>query len=196
MRALLLSGGMDSVALAYMLRPELAVTINYGQRSADGEVRAAGAVCNVLGLEHVVISADCSAIGTGPLSGEPQIPVAPVPEWWPYRNQLLVTLAAAYCVRRSVNEILVGSVAADGLHADGRMEFYKLLSEVVAYQEGHIRISSPAIELSTLQLVEKAAIPWNILVLAHSCYTSDFACGMCGGCAKYIATRNQLSVEI
>ncbi len=30
--AILLSGGMDSIALAYWKRPELAITINYGQK--------------------------------------------------------------------------------------------------------------------------------------------------------------------
>ncbi|RUW76172.1 7-cyano-7-deazaguanine synthase, partial [Mesorhizobium sp. M1E.F.Ca.ET.063.01.1.1] len=32
MRMLLFSGGLDSSALAWWLRPELCVTINYGQR--------------------------------------------------------------------------------------------------------------------------------------------------------------------
>jgi 7-cyano-7-deazaguanine synthase len=38
---LLLSGGMDSVALAYWLRPDVAFTIDYGQLSAEGELRSA-----------------------------------------------------------------------------------------------------------------------------------------------------------
>jgi 7-cyano-7-deazaguanine synthase len=196
MRALLLSGGMDSTALAFMLRPELAVTLDYGQKPAAGEIRAAQAVCGLVGIEHVVVRADCSAVGTGPLSDSPQIAIAPVPEWWPFRNQLLVTLAAAYCVRRSVTDILVGSVASDGVHADGKSRFYELLSDVVIYQEGRIKVSAPAIHLNTLELINQAAIPWEVLVLAHSCHTSDFACGTCRGCAKYIATREKLSVGV
>ena len=35
MRALLLSGGMDSIALAFWKRPEIAITIDYGQRAAE-----------------------------------------------------------------------------------------------------------------------------------------------------------------
>jgi len=34
MKAILLSGGLDSIALAYWLRPQIAVTIDYGQRPA------------------------------------------------------------------------------------------------------------------------------------------------------------------
>lgn len=192
MRALLLSGGMDSTALAYKLRPDLAITIDYGQRSAEGEIRAAAAVCSYLSVEHVVLAADCSAIGTGPLSDNPQIAAAPVPEWWPYRNQLIVTLAAAYCIRRSVEEILIGSVAPDGLHADGRAEFFSLLSRVVAYQEGHIRVSAPAIALSTVELIREAHVPWDLLVLSHSCHVSDISCGVCGGCRKYATVRSEV----
>ena len=38
--ALLLSGGMDSVAIAYWKRPRYGITINYGQEPAEGEIRA------------------------------------------------------------------------------------------------------------------------------------------------------------
>ncbi len=196
MNALLLSGGMDSTALAYKLRPDLAITINYGQRSAVGEIRSATAVCDALSIEQVVLSANCSEIGTGPLSNNPQIDVAPVPEWWPFRNQLLVTLAAAYCVQRGVKEILVGSVKPDGLHADGRAEFYELLSRATAYQEGSITVSAPAIALTTAQLIADAKVPSEILALVHSCHVADFACGTCGGCAKNLAVRQQIYAAV
>lgn len=38
--AILLSGGMDSIALAYWKRPEIAITIDYGQKPAAAEVVA------------------------------------------------------------------------------------------------------------------------------------------------------------
>jgi 7-cyano-7-deazaguanine synthase len=195
MRALLLSGGMDSIALAYKLRPELAITISYGQRAAAGEIRAAKAICKALQIEQETIFADCSAVGSGPLSAQPQVAIAPVPEWWPFRNQLLVTLAAAYCVSRPVQEILVGSVSPDGLHADGRAQFYELLSLVVSFQEGHIKVTAPAIHLNTVQLIKEANVPRELLALAHSCHVSDFACGTCGGCGKHINVRNELDRE-
>ena len=40
--ALLLSGGMDSIALAYWKRPDIALTIDYGQAAADAEERLQG----------------------------------------------------------------------------------------------------------------------------------------------------------
>jgi 7-cyano-7-deazaguanine synthase len=41
MRAVLLSGGMDSIALACWQRPEFAITVDYGQRAAATEVAVA-----------------------------------------------------------------------------------------------------------------------------------------------------------
>ena len=95
MRALLLSGGMDSIALAFWKRPEIAITIDYGQRAAEAEVTAARQVARELGIQHEVIAIDCTAIGSGDMAGSIALEIAPVPEWWPFRNQLLVTLYAA-----------------------------------------------------------------------------------------------------
>ena len=64
-KAILLSGGMDSIALAYWLRPEIAITLDYGQRAAEAEIKAAAKVAGALGIEHSVISVDCSALGSG-----------------------------------------------------------------------------------------------------------------------------------
>src|SRR5690242_14069809 len=119
MRLLLLSGGLESTALAAWRRPELTLTIDYGQLPAKGEIWAASQVCRELGLEHHVLHADCSATGSGLLAGSDADPQAPVPEWWPYRNQLLVTLAGAWGIPRGATELIVGSIASDGRHADG-----------------------------------------------------------------------------
>jgi len=42
---LLLSGGIDSVAIAAWKRPEICLTIDYGQRSARAEIRSSMQVC-------------------------------------------------------------------------------------------------------------------------------------------------------
>src|SRR4051812_35998285 len=108
--ALLLSGGMDSVALAWALRPELAITVDYGQRSAEGEIKAASAVCEYLSIPHRIIRIDCREIGSGDMAGNEPSAKAPVSEWWPYRNQLLITFAASAIVDLHFDRILVGSV--------------------------------------------------------------------------------------
>jgi len=122
-RLLLLSGGMDSIALAWALRPKLCLTIDYGQLAAPGETRAAAATCTELGLRHRMLRVDCSALGSGDMAGTPPSSIAPVTEWWPFRNQLLITMGAALAVKEGLDAVVIGTVANDQSHADGRMDF-------------------------------------------------------------------------
>jgi len=135
-RLLLLSGGMDSVALAWHLRPELSLTIDYGQRPAEGEIRAAQAICEELHLRHKVLHIDCGTLGSGDLADKAALPVAPMPEWWPYRNQLLLTFAAGVAINEGTQHVVFGAVASDRSHADGRMEFFDAMNHVLSIQEG------------------------------------------------------------
>ena len=110
---LLLSGGMDSVALAYWKRPAFAYTVDYGQLAAEGEIRAAAAVCGELSIKHRIVRADCCQVGTGDLAGAASSPLAPVPEWWPFRNQLIITLAGARAIGDGITELIIGCIHTD-----------------------------------------------------------------------------------
>jgi 7-cyano-7-deazaguanine synthase len=193
-KAILLSGGMDSIALAYWLRPEVAITLDYGQRAAEAEIAAATRVARILGMEHYVLRIDCSSLGSGDLVGSEPISDAPITEWWPYRNQMLVTLALMKAIQLGVGELMVGSVKTDAQHLDGTPEFYEQLSKLVSMQEGEIKVTAPAIGLTTVELVQKAGIPDRILMYAHSCHTSNFPCGRCHGCNKYMYVKEQLGI--
>lgn len=193
-RAILLSGGMDSIALAYWKRPEIAITLDYGQRAAEAEIAAASRVASLLGIEHHILRVDCSSLGSGDLVGTEPIGDAPITEWWPYRNQMLVTLALMKAIQLSVCELMVGSVATDSQHLDGTAEFYEQLSRLVSMQEGGIKITAPAIHMTTVELIKESCISENILLYAHSCHTSNHPCGRCHGCAKYMYVKEQLGI--
>ena len=192
MKALLLSGGMDSIAVAFWQRPEIAITIDYGQRAAEAEIAAASQVAKEIGMQHEIISIDCRAIGSGDMAGNDALGVAPVPEWWPFRNQLLVTFAAARGIVLGVAEVMTGSVSSDGTHADGRPEFYDAMDRVTAVQEGGIRISAPALTMTTAELVRHSGVPREILAWAHSCHTGNLACGQCRGCVKHYQVTKEI----
>lgn len=193
-KAILLSGGMDSIALAYWMNPEVAITLDYGQRAAEAEITAASQVANILGMEHHVLRIDCSSLGSGDLVGTTPIGNAPVSEWWPYRNQMLVTLALMKAIQLGVCELMVGSVKTDAQHADGTAAFYEQLSKLVQMQEGSIKVTAPAIDMTTVELVKQSGIPENILMYAHSCHTSNHPCGRCHGCTKYMYVKEQLGI--
>lgn len=190
--AILLSGGMDSIALTFWKRPSFAYTFDYGQLSAEGEILAAAAVCKHLGICHRVTRIDCAELGSGDMAGRKPSDQAPVPEWWPFRNQLLATLGGALALKDRVDEMLFGSVKTDGTHADGRAEFFRLLSDVMRFQEGSIRISAPAIHIDSVELIKKANVPLSVLAWSHSCHVNVVACGSCRGCVKHARTMLML----
>lgn len=192
--AILLSGGIDSIALAYLERAPLAVTIDYGHRPARAEFQAAAQVCADLRIEHLPLAIDCASLGSGDLAGTAPLPVAPVREWWPFRNQLLVTFAAAAVLPRGVDRLLIGTVAGDQVHADGTARFVESLSGLLAIQEGGLQLDAPAIRWSSTELVQRSGVPIEILAWAHSCHVSNYACGRCRGCNKHRTTMKELGV--
>lgn len=191
-RAILLSGGVDSIALSYWKKPEVAFTIDYGQRPYGGELRAATQVASQLGIQHELVRISCDGIGSGDLAGKEPSSFAPAPEWWPYRNQLLLTACAMKAISLNVTEIMIGTVSTDGFHKDGTPAFVQMMNDVIAYQEGSITVTAPAISMTSVELVKASGIPDSLLLWAHSCHKSDYACGNCRGCSKYQQVMNEL----
>jgi len=193
---LLLSGGMDSIAIAWWKRPQWAVTIDYGQKAATAERIAAAQVCAELGIEHEVLSVDCSSLGSGDMAHQAPAAQATTSDFWPYRNQLLITLACMRAISRDVGTLYIGTVKSDGeSHLDGTPEFVALMDRLMAYQEGGLRVVAPGIEHTTADLVKLAAVPASLLAWSHSCHKADIACGDCRGCYKYLATFAELGAE-
>lgn len=193
--AVLLSGGMDSIALTYSCRPQLAITVDYGQLPAAGEVRAAAAVCEALEIRHEVVRVDLRLLGSGDLAGGPALGIAPVPEWWPFRNQMLITLAAMRVVKEDIRRLLLGTVKGDQAHADGRREFVDAMSAVLRVQEGQLSVEAPAIDISAADFIRNSGVPTEVLAWAHSCHVAEYACGVCRGCFKHYQTLEALGLD-
>jgi 7-cyano-7-deazaguanine synthase len=176
---LLLSGGIDSACLAYQRRPRAALTIDYGQITAYSEVRSAAQICKELAIEHALLTVDLRSIGSGVMTGGDAATNAPTPEWWPYRNQLLISLGAAKAIALGCTRVVIGTVKGDGIHADGRPEFIEAMRRTLSLQEGAIDLQAPAIDLEPAALLRA----WTF-----SCHIASEPCGQCRGCYKHLAT--------
>ena len=197
MKVLLLSGGVDSTTLAFQLRPELALTFDYGQRASAAEINASRQICSELALEHRVISIDCSPVSSGDMSSDGRRPgKSPSPEWWPFRNQLLVTLAAAAVVELPEVQLIIGSVRSDSVHKDGTIQFVETMNSLLTLQEGGVSLTAPALSKSTEELITEVNPPSGLLGWTFSCHRGSLACGECRGCQKrrfaLTATNRQL----
>ena len=194
-RAVLLSGGVDSLCLTYNLRPDIAYTINYGQIPAQREIYVSAFICEKLGIEHRILNVDCSEIGSGNLVNKESTKNSPSEEWWPYRNQLLITLALMDAIKKDVSELHIASVKSDSFHRDGTSKFYKLMNDLSEYQEAGIKIICKTTEFYSHELVQQFNVPSEYILMAHSCHVSNIACGRCSGCLKQIRVRQEVDLE-
>ena len=194
--ALLLSGGMDSIALAWWKRPDMAFTVDYGQLAAQAEISAASAVCERLQIPHCVLYFDGRAFGSGDMAGTAPDPRAPATDWWPYRNQLLLTLVGMKAIGLGVQRLWLGTVASDESHQDGTIGFVSLINQLMQSQEGGIVVEAPAIGMQTADLVRISGVPREVLSWAHSCHKAQVACGNCRGCNKYFDVWHELDSHV
>ena len=193
-RAVLLSGGIDSISLTYHLKPDIAYTIDYGQTVAEREVYISEFICKQLDVLHKVVKVDCKSLGSGTLAESKKIAISPSEEWWPFRNQLLVTLASMQAIKDGVTEIYLASVKSDAFHKDGTDGFYKLMNKLASYQEGEIKILCPTLDYFSHELVQKYKVPLDLISIAHSCHISNLACGRCSGCIKQLRVREEIGI--
>lgn len=126
-------------------------------------------------------------MGAGLLAGSVVSPsFSPAPEWWPFRNQIIVTLAASWALVHGFEAVVIGCVSSDGMrHVDGSPGFIDALGRLIRSQEGGIDLLAPAIDLSTRELIRASGTPREILGWTHSCHVMSIACGSCPGCVKH-----------
>lgn len=194
--AVLISGGVDSTALAYLRRPAFGFVIDYGQLAATAEIIAASEICRQLNIDLEVLRVNCRLSGSGTMAGKENLSLSPSPEWWPFRNQLLATLAASAAINKGIEKLIFGSVKTDNFHADGRQEFYAALDRLISLQEGGIRVEAPALSMTSVELVRQSKAPAPLLAWTHSCHTNEFSCGTCRGCIKRTGVLNDCGFEI
>ncbi len=177
------SGGVDSTAIAWTEKPEVLLFIDYGQLPAVGERRAARALAHAMTLPLEERSAPLNKFGSGSLVGGPQTS-GREPEFWPYRNQMLITLAAMTYSHGDPLEVLIGTVMNDSAHPDGTAKFVSAMSAVLSAQ-GAVSVRAPAIAMTSAELLLSSALPPELLGWTFSCHTGEWACGQCRGCNKH-----------
>lgn len=182
---LLLSGGVDSSALAAILKPRITLFVDYGQRPVNAERQAARAVSLALGTNHLEVVLDLRPFGSGLLLDDLTVSSSPSPEWWPFRNQFLATAGAALALKHGASAVVLASVLGDGdRHADGTADFFRMMDDLTRLQEGGVRIIAPALKTSTEDLVHESGLREDVLGWTVSCHRSDYACHNCPGCFK------------
>lgn len=193
MRVLLFSGGVESACLAAMTKPDLALTIDYGQVCAPGEIRAAKHIASIIGMDHRVIEVSLGHLGAGEMTGFPSDDSEDrVPEHWPFRNQMLLTVAAMALADCDLRELIIGTVLTDSVHNDGTPEFLSAMERLLQTQLSDFKLSAPASTMTTDDLVRSSGVGRDLMGWTFSCHRAEVACGACRGCNKSLELFTRL----
>lgn len=196
---ILLSGGLDSiVALAYSKKNtdynvQLALTFDYGQKTAKSEIEASKKVADYYNIEHKIIKLDwLKEITKTALVGDREAPNndfetndSAKAVWVPNRNALFLNVAASFCDAFGYNYILFGANKDEAkTFPDNTEEFCKIITNLFATStQVKPMVTAPLINYSKGDIV-KIAVENNVpLEYVRSCYKSpEGHCGECESC--------------
>lgn len=196
---ILLSGGLDSlVALGYSFKHtdynvQLALTFDYGQKSAKQEIEASEKIANYYNIEHKVISLNwLKDITNTALVSDKEIPdknfntdESAESVWVPNRNGLFLNIAACFCDSIGYNYIIYGANKEESAHfPDNTEEFRKQISETFKTSTlVQPTVVAPLINYNKDDIVRIAIRDEVPLELVRSCYNSgEKNCGKCESC--------------
>lgn len=207
------SGGMDSVTLAYLMKTDpgatppgflswddlTIVSVDYGQRHRKELAYAAQCAAD-LAADHVVV--DLRSVGAA-LTGSSLTDDVAVPEGHyaedtmratvvPNRNAILASIAYGVAVARGASTVALGVHAGDhAIYPDCRGEFVDLLSHALrAGSTWHVGdevpyLVAPFVGLSKADIVRVGAQIGVPYERTWSCYVGgDVHCGRCGTCVE------------
>ena len=199
----LFSGGIDSTTALYWAlsgyTKVFGLTFDYGQRHSV-EVRMAKRLARKLALPHAVLKIDLTQVGGSALTDA----AIPLPKhrdlrdlragtpltYVPFRNGILLALAAAWAEARGVTDLVCGFNIIDSPnYPDTRREFVRAMEKAInagtkaAFGAPPMRILAPFVELEKSAIIRKGLALGADYSYSVSCYTGgEVPCGVCSSC--------------
>lgn len=203
---ILLSGGLDSLVSLGVTKEkynvDLALTFDYGQKSAPTEISASKKICQHFKINHKIIKLDwLKDITQTALVSEKEIPAATVPDllsdiftehsaaavWVPNRNGLFLNIAASFADSYGYDYIIFGANQEEGAtFSDNTQEFIDRVNSAFEYStQKHPKALAPLINFCKNDIVKVAVEKCVPLELTRSCYsTEEKHCGSCESCVR------------
>ena len=196
---ILLSGGLDSLVSLGLCVEEynikLALTFDYGQKSAPKEISAAAKICEYYKIRHNIITLDwLKDITNNALVKDIDLPVGiDNPEesakavWVPNRNGLFLNIAASFADSENYTHIIIGANKEEGAtFPDNTLEFVVRSSSCFEYSTlSKPKVLAPLINYNKNDIVNLALSNSMPLEMVQSCYNSTAGhCGVCESCAR------------
>jgi len=200
-----LSGGLDSTVATFYFKDQYqihALTFNYGQRSAEMEIKSSQAICDVMGIEHTVIDLPWLAtLGNSALTSQEEVPQLGMDQlddkelcdqtarkvWVPGRNIVFTAIATSFAEAEGASAIIVGWVQEEAAtFPDNSLEFLEAFNQVLEVGSlDEIEIKAPLINLNKTEIVKLGDRVDAPLHLSYSCYMGgEGHCGVCESCMR------------
>lgn len=194
---ILLSGGLDSlVSLGLGIKAygiELALTFDYGQKSAKDEIETSKKICEYYGIEHKVIKLDwLKEITHTALVSDEKLPEtmdenSAKSVWVPNRNGLFLNIAGSFADGEGYDYILIGANKEEGgTFPDNTQEFIdRVNSEFEFSTQKKPKVIAPLINFDKNAIVKQALDNKIPLEFVKSCYKGgEKHCGICESCKR------------
>ncbi len=196
------SGGIDSTTCLYWalnkFRRVQAITFDYGQRHSI-EVKFARKIAQKLGIKHKIFKIDLTQIGGSALTDDIPIPERDEDEilssgvpvtYVPFRNGILISIAAAYAETQNILDIVGGWNAVDfSGYPDCRKEFLEAMEKAINIgtklgTEGKVfKIHFPLINKTKKEIIQLGLSLGADYSYSISCYNGrEIPCGKCDSC--------------
>lgn len=192
---ILLSGGLDSLVSLGLgeYSVELALTFDYGQKSAKYEIDASKKICDFYNIKHKVIELDwLKNITHTAIVADVDLPDK-IDEnsaknvWVPNRNGLFLNIAGSFADGEDYDYILIGANKEEaGTFSDNTQIFVDRVNAEFEYSTNkRPKVVAPLINYDKNDIV-KLALKNNIpLNLVKSCYAGgEKHCGKCESCIR------------
>ena len=200
---LLLSGGLDSTVAAFESVDAgsdlTCITFNYGQTTYKKERECARGIANILGVkDHLFVDlpffrdfGPIAMVDGNVLLEYENRSLAYVP----FRNGIMISIAAAYAETHDIPEILLCTHRSDRLCPDVSPQFMESLTEAInigVKTDMRITVKSPFQDMTKAEVVLRGYelnVPFD---LTWSCYNSnDQHCGICMNCVDRLEAFKQ-----
>jgi 7-cyano-7-deazaguanine synthase len=211
---ILLSGGLDSATVLAIAQADgfdpIALSFRYGQRHAV-ELDAARNVAQAAGVrEHKIVELDLRVFGGSALTADIAVPkdrnldADEIPiTYVPARNTIFLAYALALAEVRNAQDIFIGVNAVDySGYPDCRQPYIAAFEKMAALAtkagvQGHpVRIHTPLIDLTKVEIIRRGLSLGVDYGLTRSCYDPDPTgrpCGHCDSCRLRQSAFTQLN---
>ncbi len=192
---ILLSGGLDSLVSLGLggYDVSLALTFDYGQKSAKDEIEASKKICDYYKIEHKVIVLDwLKEITHTALVSDKKLPDkidknSAKNVWVPNRNGLFLNIAGSFADAEGYDYILIGANKEEAqTFSDNTKEFIERINDEFEFStRKQPKVIAPLLNYDKNDIV-KLALEHDIpLRFVKSCYAGGKKhCGKCESCIR------------